>query len=446
MGQYTAPRDSLPIHSSGTLARMKQPRVFSLPNGLRVVLAPQADALTATAVVMVRAGSEYETREQNGVSHFLEHLVFKGTKRYPKVGQVSEVLEGMGAETNAWTAESHTAYWAKAQSGKAGKLLEVISELHLDPLLDASEIERERGVVIEEIAMYDDMPNRKVYDVWGSLLYGEDQPAGRPIAGPKENIRSLSREQITAYRAGRYRAPETVVSLAGGFDAAEVARFIRERFAGLDGRRAAPKPRTREVQARPGLKLVSRPGDQAHLVVGFRGFKLGDRREHALSLLATVLGGGMSSRLFKKIREELGAAYYVHAWNDVSVDHGALGVSVGANVGKAAEVVSAVMGEYARLADELVDAKELRRARDYQIGGFLMGLESSDAVATHHGTNLLLRGRVVPVRETLAAMRAVTPEDIRRVARSVIREDALNLAGIGPNFSDAQFRKLLKLR
>jgi predicted Zn-dependent peptidase len=425
---------------------MKQPRVFSLPNGLQVVLAPQPDALTATAVVMVRAGSEYETREQNGVSHFLEHLVFKGTKKYPRVGQVSEVLEGMGAETNAWTAESHTAYWAKAQSGKAGKLLEVVSELHLDPLLDADEIERERGVVIEEIAMYDDMPNRKVYDVWGSLLYGEDQPAGRPIAGPKENIRALTREQITGYRASRYRAPETVVSIAGGFDAAEVSRFIKRRFANLDGGRAKPKPKTRESQAKPNVKFVTRPGDQAHMVLGFRAFKMGDRREHALSMLATVLGGGMSSRLFKRIRDELGAAYYVHAWNDASVDHGSLGVSVGANLEKAPEVVAAVMEEYARLATELVDVKELRRARDYQIGGFLMGLESSDALATHYGSSLLLRGRVVPVRETIAAVKAVTPEEIRRVARMVIREEALNLAGIGPGFSEAQFRKLLKLR
>lgn len=424
---------------------MKQPRIVELKNGLKVVLAPQPGALTTTAAVMVRAGSEYETKEINGVSHFLEHLAFKGTKKYPGVGQVAEELERMGAVTNAWTAESHTAYWAKAQSGKAGKLIDIISELHLDPLLAAPEIEIERGVVIEEIAMYEDMPSSKVQEVWGELLYG-DQPAGRPIAGPKENIRKLTRDQIAKYRASRYRAPETVVSIAGGFDVAEIGAFVKKRFASLDDRKAARKSKTVEKQSKPGVQVVKRAGDQAHLVMGFRAFKIGDKRDHTLSLLATVLGGGMSSRLFRRIRDELGAAYYVDAWTDSSVDHGSFGVSVGANIEKADEVVRSIMREFSRLTEELVSPRELARARDYQIGGFLMGMESSAAIATHYGSSLLLRGRVVPVKETVASIRAVTAEDIRRVARMVIKEETLNLAGIGPGLTEAHFRKLLRLR
>lgn len=424
---------------------MKAPRLVELRNGLKLVLAPNPDAPTATALVMVRAGSEHETEQEGGISHFLEHLAFKGTKRFPLPGQVAEELEGMGADSNAWTADTHTAYWGKAQSGKAARLLEIVSELHLHPLLDEGEIERERGVIVEEIAMYEDQPARKADEVWNALLYG-DQPAGRPVGGTKQGIARITPAQIAGYRARRYRAPETVVSLAGGFDAAAATRFVKEQFGSLDARPAARKVKTREVQAKPGVSVIRRAGDQAHLVLGFRGFRMGDRREHALQLLGTVLGGGSSSRLFRKVRDEMGAAYYVHAWNDASLDHGSLAVSVGANVARAAEVVSAVMAEFVRIADEPVSAKELARARDYQIGGLLMGLESSDAQAAHNASNVLLRGRLVPVRESVAALRSVTPEDLRRAARSVIREDRINLAGVGPDLDAARFRKLLRLR
>ena len=423
---------------------MKVPRVIALPNGLRLVLAPRADAPTATALITVRAGSEYEAKEENGVSHFLEHLAFKGTARYPKPGQLAHELEGMGADTNAWTSEMSTSYYAKAQAGKADRLLEIVAELHLSPLLDAAEIERERGVVIEEIAMYEDMPSRRVHDLWSELLYG-DQPAGRPVAGPKETVRRLTRAQIAGYRARRYRAPETVVSLAGGFDAARAARFVRERFGQLDARGAARKPRTREAQSAPALRLQKKASDQAHLVIGFRAFPIGHPSEPALSMLAAILGSGMSSRLFMRIREELGAAYYVNAWLDESADHGALGVSVGAGVDRVEEVTGAVLAEFGRLTDALVSPRELRRARDYRIGGLLMGLESSDAIAARHAADLMFRGRIVPVREEIGNMRAVTPEDIRRAARRVIRPEGLNLAAIGPDVREAHFRKLLRL-
>ena len=423
---------------------MKQPKVVTLPNGLRVMLAPNPDAPTATVLIMVDAGSEHERAEENGVSHFLEHLAFKGTGRHPLPGQVSHELESLGAENNAWTAESHTAYWAKVQSGKAQQILELVSELHLDPLIEEKEVENERGVIIEEIAMYEDRPQSKARDAWQALLYG-DQPAGRPIGGTKVSVRGISRAMVADYRARRYRAPGTVVALAGGFDEKAALRFVRQAFAGVDARPAARKARTKETQAAPALRLVDRKSDQAHLILGFRAAKLGDPREHALATLATVLGQGASSRLFIRIREELGAAYYVSAWNDMSPDHGAFGVSVGASLGKVDEVVEAVMAEYRRLTTDLVTPSELRRARDFQIGTFLMGLESSDAIAAHHGEDLLLRGRVVPVRETVSGIRAVTAEDLRRVARKVIREEALNLAGIGPGLREARFKKLLRL-
>lgn len=423
---------------------MKKPKVIELANGLKVVLAPNPDAPTATALVVVRAGSEHETAQESGVSHFLEHLAFKGTGKHPLPSQISQELEGLGAENNAWTAESHTAYWAKAQSGKAQKILEIVSELYLDPLIDPKEIEKERGVILEELAMYEDLPQRKVNEVWTTLLYG-DQPAGRSIGGSKTSIPGITREMVVDYRARRYRGPETVVSLAGGFDEKETARFITKRFSDLDARPAARKPKTIEKQSEPAMLFEKRPSDQAHLVMGVRAFPQNDPREYALGTLATVLGGGMSSRLFGRIREELGAAYYVSAWTDHSLDHGVLAVSVGANIGKTEQVVGAVMEEFKRVTTELISPKEMKRARDFQIGTFLMGLESSDAIATHNALDLVLRGRVVSPRETVAGIKAVTSEDIRRVARKVFRDANLNLAGIGPDLSEARFKKLLKL-
>lgn len=407
-------------------------------------MAPQPEAPTATALVMVRAGSEHESAEESGVSHFLEHLAFKGSSKYPKPGQMNHELESLGAENNAWTAEHHTAYWAKAQAGKAQQILEIVSELHLDPLLQAEEIDKERGVILEEIAMYEDKPERKVADLWQKLLYG-DQPAGRPVAGTKENVSRITREQVVAYRARRYRAPDTVVSLAGGFDPVLATKFIKQRFADLDGRPAARKTKTKESQDRPGILLEHKKSDQTHLSLGFRTFPMGDKREHVLGTISNVLGNGMSSRLWMRIREELGAAYYVYAWPDLSLDHGTLGVSVGANTKKVDAVISAVMEEFTRLTTDLVTPRELKRARDYQIGLLLMGLESSDAIASHYASDLLLRGRVVPVKETVAAIRAVTAEDIRRVARQVIKNEGLNLAGLGPDLEAARMRKLLKL-
>lgn len=424
---------------------MKSPRTFTLPNGLRVVLAPQEGAPTATALVMVRAGSEDEKAEENGVSHFLEHLAFKGSTKYPKPGEISHALESLGADNNAWTTEHHTAYWAKSQAGKAQDILEIVTELHLHPLLEPGEVDKERGVILEELAMVEDDPQRKVMDLWQEALYGS-QPAGLPVGGTKASVKAITHKQVVDYRSRRYRAPQTVVAMAGGFDAAAAAKFIKAKFQEVDARPAVRKPKTREEQQKPGMLVRAKKSDQAHLALGFRAFPMGDKREAALQVLAAVLGNGMSSRLFMRIREELGAAYYVYAGADLSLDHGSLAVGVGASLGKVDVVISAIMDEFTRLTRELVSPRELARAKDYQIGMFLMGMESSHAIATHHASDLLLRGRVVPIRETVAAVRAVTAEDIRRVARSVVREDRLNLAGIGPDLDPARLRKLLRLR
>lgn len=424
---------------------MRSPRVITLQNGLRIILAPQPEAPTATALVMVKAGSEHEAAQESGISHFLEHLAFKGSGAYPLPGQISHEIESLGAENNAWTTESHTAYWAKSQSGKIGRVLEIVSDLHLDPLLQAEEIGKERGVILEEIAMMADRPTSIVNDLMQALMHG-DQPAGRPIVGTKESVKAITRAQIAAYRARRYRAPDTVVVVAGGFDVGAVSAFLRKRFAGLDARPAPRKARTREVQSGPAIRLLRKKTDQAHLQIAFRAAKLGDPLQQVLYTLATVLGGGSSSRLFTRVREEMGAAYYVSAWNEFSLDHGSLGVSVGASLRKAEEVVRVVLEECVRLTRELVPPREMRRARDYQIGTFLMGLESSDALASHYAHDVLLRGRVVPIRESIADMRAVTAEDVRRAARKFVHAEGLNLAGVGPDLDARAIRKLLELR
>ncbi|HUX35636.1 MAG TPA: pitrilysin family protein, partial [Candidatus Paceibacterota bacterium] len=202
-----------------------------LKNGLRVILAPQK-GLAATALVLVEAGSEYETKNINGLSHFLEHLMFKGTVNRPRPGEISEELDSLGAEYNAFTSQEYTGYWAKAQKGKLPQVLDIVSDLYLNPIFNVQEMDKERGVIIEEINMYEDTPMRSVHEIFASLLYG-DQPAGWDIAGTKENIRSITKENITAYRDKHYIAPATSVVIAGDFDEKRVTRLVGDIFSGM---------------------------------------------------------------------------------------------------------------------------------------------------------------------------------------------------------------------
>ncbi|MBM3257299.1 MAG: insulinase family protein [Candidatus Liptonbacteria bacterium] len=421
------------------------PKKITLPNGIRVILVPQPQNVAATVLILVEAGSEYESKKINGISHFLEHLVFKGTNKRPKPGQIAEELDALGAEYNAFTGQEYTGYWAKAEHRKLPHILELISDLYLNPIFNPAEIEKERGVVIEEINMYEDTPMRRVQELFSRALYG-DQPAGWDIAGEKEIIRRLTRDEIIEYRQAHYVPQATTVVIAGNFNAAKGLDKIRGTFGELKPAAKTKKPRTRLGKPAERILTKFKESDQSHIVVGVPACTLMDeKRRFPLEVLGNVLGGGMSSRLFRKVREELGAAYYVRAGGDYSMDHGHFAVSVGADHSKVPVVLKAIIEEMKRLTTEPVGKKELDKAKDHIIGGIFLGIETSDELASFYGGQEILTRKLESPEAIVKKIQKVTPEDIRAVAKTFFKDPMLSLTAIGPYKDKRQFQKLLRL-
>ena len=418
---------------------------ITLKNGLRILLTPQPANLAATVLILVKAGSEYEVKEQNGVSHFLEHMMFKGTTDRPEPGMIAHELTALGAQFNAFTGEEYTGYYAKVQAEKLPKIIEIVSDLYLNPLFDEAEIEKERGVIIQEINMYeDDLPARAQRD-FSRLVYG-DQPSGWDVGGEIPIIKRLARADFVAYRKRRYVMPGTVVVVAGKFNEAAVVAQIKKYFNALPRRTAPAKIKTVEKQSSPKIALHFKESDQAHLVLGFRAFDMFDERRYALRVLANLLGGGMSSRLFMRIREKMGAAYYIGAGADLSLDHGLLSISAGVYRKKIEPVVSAILEECATLRDIAVPDVELQKAKDHMLGGLILGLETSDDLASFYGGQEVLTGGVVSPELLTEKIKKVTARGIQDVARAVFKDEGLNLAVVGPYKNQAVFKKILRLR
>jgi predicted Zn-dependent peptidase len=399
--------------------------------------------LAATVLVLAEAGSEYETKNISGLSHFLEHLAFKGTEKRPKSGMIGSELDAMGAEYNAFTAQEYTGYWAKTQSHTLPQVLDIVSDLYLNPIFKKEEIEKERGVIIEEINMYEDTPMRRVHDFFTTLLYG-DQPAGWDIAGRKEVIRRLEREDFIKYRTRHYIAPATVVVVSGDFNQKYVTTHVKKFFGNLRHQPKSPKPKTREHQTRPQALIKFKESDQTHLVLGTRAFTIFDKRRYALQMLSDILGGGMSSRLFHRIREELGAAYYVRASSDLFSDHGYFAVSAGVDHAKINTVIETILQELGRMREELVESGELQKAKGHMIGNLILSLETSDELAAFYGGQEILTRLIIKPEEFMRRIQRVTAEEIRNAARLLFTNAKLNLAVIGPYRKPEAFRKILK--
>ncbi|RJP45852.1 insulinase family protein [Candidatus Parcubacteria bacterium] len=424
---------------------MVKPHKKILKNGIRVIVAPQASSLAVTVLILVEAGSEYEDKHQSGISHFLEHMTFKGTIRRPKPGMIATELDGLGAESNAFTSHEYTGYWAKAESKRLPEILDIVSDLYLNPTFDPAEIEKEKGVVVEEINMYEDAPMRRVQDLFTTLLYG-DQPAGRDVLGTKEVVRSLKKSDFASYRDRHYVAPATTVVVAGNVRSEDVIRDVEKIFSHVPRKAQVTKPKTKDRrQRKPEILLKFKESDQGHLVLGAPAFDVFDERRYAAELLGDILGGGMSSRLFHRVREELGAAYYVRAASELFVDHGYFSVSAGVDNARIGIVLRAILEEFYRLRVELVEPKELRKSKDHLIGGLILNLETSDELASFYGSQEILTRKVLEPKEIIERVQAVTPEEIRAVAKRIFREGKLNLAVVGPYKRAEMLRKILVL-
>jgi predicted Zn-dependent peptidase len=414
-----------------------------LKNGLTVVTIPMKDNPTATVLVLVRTGSKYETKKLNGISHFLEHMCFKGTVKRPKAIDISKELDALGSQYNAFTAQEYTGYYAKADARHFRKIFDVVSDIYLNSTFPEAEMEKEKGVIIEEINMYEDMPNRHVQDLLMKLLYG-DQPAGWNIAGEKNNILAMKRDDFVKYKKAHYLPGATAIIVAGRVTEKEVMSEVNKIFNITPEGKKAGKLKVKDAQIRPQALVKFKDTDQTHFVLGMRTYDLFSKKNVILSVLGGVLGGGMSSRLFQKLREEMGVGYYVRAYNDAYTDHGFFQISAGVDNKRINEVIKAVLEECNKLKTELVSTEELNKVKECLIGNMKLSLESSDDIANFYGGQELLKREIKSADEKALEIRKVTAKQIQTLAREIFKDNKLNLALIGPFKNKAQFVKMLK--
>lgn len=415
----------------------------TLKNGLRVISVRDKDSRAVTVLVLVATGSKYENKENNGISHLLEHLLFKGTKKRKTPIAVIEPLDRVGGVYNAFTSEECTGYWAKVESTKLDLALDTISDIYLNSVLDKNEVEKEKGVVIEEINMYNDHPASYVNVLWNKVLYG-DQPAGWDIAGTKSIVSSLKRDELHNYMKSQYVASNTVVCIAGNIpsDKALIEK-INKYFSKIITGDAFPKPEVIEKQDKPECLLLKKDTDQTHFCLGGRAYNVFDRRKYAQEVLAAILGGMMSSRLFVKIREELSLAYYVRTSEVSDTDTGCVVTQVGVDNNKVDKAISAIIEEYKKIAENGVPAKELQKAKDNIKGKTALALETSDALASFYGTQELLQKKILSPADIYKEIDKVSQRDIKAIAKDIFRPENINLAIIGPFDDKERFQKLL---
>lgn len=421
---------------------------ITLKNGLRVITVPMSSMESATVQVIVGAGTRHEEKRVNGLAHFLEHMVFKGTKNYPSAQAVSSAVDSIGAEINANTDRERTAYFIKAWERHLNLAFDILSGFVNDPLLNPEEIGREKGVIIEEIAMYDDLPMQKVGDVFEELLY-KGTPLAWDVAGTKETVKAIKQDDFRKYRERLYYPKNMVLAVAGKFNEKEVLGLVEEYFGGVEGGggREGGKKKALKINpsGKPEVKLVTKKTEQAHLVLGVRSNPLGHPDRYVESVLASILGGGMSSRLFTEIRERRGLAYYVRCSPSHYTDNGHLTARAGVRLDKLDEVIKVIVDEYDKIKNSRVSNKELQKVKEYIKGRFALSLEDTFSMADFVAEQEILENAIETVEEVIEGVDKVTIEDVQRVAKEFFVNSRLNLAIIGP-FEDAiNFQKLLKI-
>ena len=416
-----------------------------LSNGVRVIIVPVLGVESATTLVMYGAGSRYEEKKLNGISHFLEHMAFKGTTNRPSAREISGLIDGIGAEFNAFTGKEYTGYYIKSATEHITLCLDVLSDMLKNLLLDPEEIEREKGVIIEEINLYEDTPVRKIGDIYETLLYG-DSPLGMDTGGEPEIIRSIQRDDFVDYIGSLYSAHNMTVVVAGNVHLESMHKEIEKYFGDVKRFKVKGFDGYKDKQTGPIVMLKHKNTEQAHFALGVRTVGLHDKKDrYPLELLASILGGGMSSRLFYEIREKRGISYYARTSSDHYLDVGYMATYVGADPKRIDEAISVVLEEYAKVAVKgEITEEELTKAKEYTKGHFVLELEDTRSAAIMYASQEILQEELHNPHDVIERIEKVKLEDVYRVAKQYLDTKALSLAVIG-NFQDkSRFEKLLK--
>lgn len=431
-------------------------KIETLKNGLKVFYAPMKGVNTVTIILAVGTGSKYETRGNNGISHFLEHMMFKSTKRFKDSQALMSAIDQLGGEINAGTGKEMTEYYIKVDSKKAEVATELIAEMLITSKFEVADFEREKGVIVEEINMIEDNPMAYAEDVFELCMYG-DTPAGRDVAGPKENIINMKRDDLVGYFENQYQLDNSCLIIGG--DTAKLGKAKLEKiFAGYAKKHKVKnfisKETVLQVQDKAKCRIKFKKTDQAHISLGVPTFMSGDLKETLTKMIAVILGGSMSSRLFSELREKRGLAYYVHTQVESSTDCGYITTQAGVPVDKVDVAIKTILTEYKKIADVLVPAKELQKTKDMLNGKIALRLEGSDEVANWYARQVIMnitqeretgKGRkIITPQEYLAAINNITAKEIQAVAKEIFQTSKLNLAIIGPYEKEEEFKKLLR--
>ncbi len=416
----------------------------TLKNGMRLVSVPMPSLNSVTVLAMVNVGSRYEDPKLAGISHFLEHLPFKGTKKYPSSLELAEAVDGVGGKHNAFTGKEYTGYWVKVASDKLDLALDIVSDLLLQPLLPPAEIEKERGVIIEEINMYEDEPRAKVANLFDELVYQGSGLQG-DVIGTKETVNGISLENFLQHYDTWYAPENVVIGVAGGVDQTSLVQKVELAFNKGEARSGGGKQTFGlPVQKIPRIHVFNKDTEQAHFFLGYPSVSRQDPARWAQSIFATLLGGNSSSRLFNEIREKRGLAYYAYASMDLYHDSGSLYALEGVAIGKVEEAIQVTLEEFALAASgKTITDKAVAAAKEYLIGKTTLDLEDSASMASFVVRKALLDGKAETVEEAIQKIKAVTVEEVRQVATRVLDPNKLNLSLIGPFADQAKFASMI---
>ncbi len=425
-------------------------KLQTLDSGLKVLTVPMQGLESVTVAVWVKTGSRFEKKDVNGVSHFLEHMVFKGSKKRPSAKAISEVVDSIGGEFNAGTSKDWTNFYIKTRAGSVETAMDVLADMVLNPLLKSEEIEREKGTIIQEIAMYEDTPMMHISDVFEELAFAGN-PLGWDTAGTAKTVKTIKRDDFLRYRKIHYYPDNMIISVVGGVKEDKAIRLVKKYFGSIHtGGGIASKTSTylpfQTKQTKPGFKLQTKKAEQTHLILGFLGKGRGYSGRFAQSILSTILGGGMSSRLFIQVRERRGLAYSIHSGMERYQEVGYLSTYAGVDVKRADGAVSVILDEMYKLSSGKapVSKSELTKAKEFLKGHLALALEDTKDVTSFFADQAMFVKEILTPEEIYKRVDRITIEDVLAEAKKLFVPERLNLAVIGPFKDEAKFVQLLK--
>lgn len=404
---------------------------FVLNNGIRIILAPLKNTEAVTVHVGIKVGSCNETKDINGISHFLEHMMFKGTKKRPSTLAIAEELDQIGGEYNAYTHKEFTVYYVKVLYNHLNLALDIISDMLLNSLFEQKEIDRERGVIIEEINLYQDTPARYIGDLFEKALWG-DSFLGREIIGSKENILKFTRENFLNHIKNFYYGENIVVTISGKFDKDVALKLVKKYFNSFTKKTNLEQKNKNDVNNNKRFLFLAKNTDQTHLAVGFRSYSLLDQKKYAMNLLAIILGGNMSSRFFINIRERLGLCYYISSDVEHYLDDGYFVTFSGVKNENLGLAIEKIIEGYQEINNKEISKEEIKKAKDYLKGKTLLHLEESQAVAEFLGRQEILLKKILTYQEIFEIIESLNAKSLQRIWQDVFSFKNLKIACIGP--------------